>query len=272
MHTAYCTIDQEIYSTYQFSTLPLHELSAKRDHLICTECERRAFFRQRSRNGRAAHFGARPHQPGCSQTAYDSAQNNQNLAGGGSLGSGASRVVVDLDYGMHPSNSQNFPPNFGDAEYDGYTSRRSTGDFQNMVSRRRLGPLLRELTTAGNIAAAQQIEIPGMGNFTAANFFVNFNASRTVQEGAWHGFWGMVSSAKLDEQTGTLWLNTGGWEDPSVCIDREFVSAICSRFGIDDAEDLAGANILIMGMLRTAGNYKRCIKLADSSFITIDLA
>ena len=273
MNTARCTLDGYIYDSFEFSALTMSELLSKRDYLICPECKGRAFFRHKSYNGRTACFGARPHQNGCSLTAYDSVQNDCTREDGQAIFvNPQTHLVIDLGCGRYPSinhNTQGNPDNRNnhDAALHSINLIR-----QNSNIHRKLNSLLRTLTTTGNIPlTVQQITIDGLGVFNAADFFVNFNATRTMQEWNLQGFWGKINNANFDPLTGTLWMNTRGWPDPSICISYEFVGDLFQRFGIEDANDLTGANVLIIGMLKTATNSKKCIKLANFNIITIAL-
>ena len=86
-----------------------------------------------------------------------------------------------------------------------------------------------------------------------------------------HGFFGQVAYAQFD-QANTLWLNSGGHADLSICIPGQHLAELYSRFGISDQEVFAGANVLVFGTLHISPPGKRYIVLGDLSHITVDLA
>lgn len=72
MQSARCTLNGALYHAQQLTSLPNHDLSQRRHHLVCPECGGPAFYRKETHNGRDACFGARPHASGCSLKAAQS--------------------------------------------------------------------------------------------------------------------------------------------------------------------------------------------------------
>lgn len=118
MDIALCTLDNYIYTSAQFSQLPFADIGEKRRSLICPECGGPAFFRKQTRNGRAACFGARPHQPSCSLSVLDE---TRVVHGQGEIAevicNPGERIVVDLVFGapQHVHAEPNFNPIRGGA-------------------------------------------------------------------------------------------------------------------------------------------------------------
>lgn len=52
MDIAKCVLDNETYTAWDFSRLPPSELSTKRKHLVCIECQAVAFLGKRLVTGR----------------------------------------------------------------------------------------------------------------------------------------------------------------------------------------------------------------------------
>lgn len=271
MNFAICTLDGVVYNVQNFTTLPIIDQHTNREHLICPECKGRAFFRQRSRNGRTACFGARPHLLGCLLAVYDGqgaihADNDSDI-----FRNPEPRLVIDLNYGAHLSTAQITSGNLVNGDSYEAAPGKANITQPKRVTQRRLSSVLRALIKCRNIPSSlKEVVIDYLGGFKASDFFVNFDAIKPTHEAHWHGFWGLVVSAVYDARTGTLWMNTGCcWNEPSICISHVFVGDLCLRFDLGDAEDLVGANVLIVGMLKTAKNSKKCIKLAHLNLITI---
>jgi hypothetical protein len=86
-----------------------------------------------------------------------------------------------------------------------------------------------------------------------------------------HGFFGQVAYAKFD-QANTLWLNSGGHANLSICIPQQHVAELYNRFGISDQEAFAGASVLVLGASQISPPGKKYIVLGDLSHITVDRA
>ena len=97
MDHAKCIEDGHIYSAVEFSGLVLTELARKRRLLQCPECGGPAFYRNMSPIGRAPCFGARPHVPGCSQSAYDQVH-LLSIANEDTPLNSSGKIVVDFHY------------------------------------------------------------------------------------------------------------------------------------------------------------------------------
>ena len=134
----------------------------------------------------------------------------------------------------------------------------------------RLRPLLRMLTSPTPCQEPPQwVDVAGFGTFVVADFFVPFEAAAPANNYQSHGFYGQLVSAYFVEPN-TLWLNTGGYASPGICIPVEFVDELFSRFGVSDQRQLAGARVLVFGTMQISLSGKRFVVLEDLSHISID--
>ncbi|GFE56814.1 hypothetical protein [Geobacter sp. AOG1] len=270
MESALCTLDNITYTATNFNQVDGFE--DKRKNLVCTECNGPAFFRGPTRNGREACFGARPHAEGC---ALATLEHDGPPAGHGDEGdeifTTGQRIVVDFNYGAletveatQPVGGQANACNIG----VGYG--QAVAIRQNMT--RRMSSLLRSLIeTAEFRRSTQIIEIAGEGEFTVGDFFVNFSEVTGNHINCFRGYWGMIPDTQLDHN-GTLWFNSGGREDISVLLDRNHIGAVYRRFHIDHEEEIAGAYLLVMGVLKLSASGKKYVEIVDPAHFTLRLA
>lgn len=268
MDAALCTIDDVIYQATHFANLPPNELARKRRFLVCPECSGPAFFRKASRSGQAACFGARPHEEGCTLAAAEYEQNDNGPGDDQDiLENPGQRIILDLNFGASNDshNDTDAMPNPG-----GRGGRFIGGGTRpDATMHRRLSTILRNLMVSGEFRTSRQIvEISGIGEFTVADFFVQFDAVAHHHENQYRGYWGMVVSARFG-QTDALWLNSGGRDDVSICVPEQFVNELYARFRISDEEDLAGMYVLVLGTLRTSQSGKKYVQAEDLGFITL---
>lgn len=272
MDTARCSEDEVIYEAIQFSHLPPMELARKRRLLRCPECNGPAFFRKASRSGRAACFGARPHADGCSLAALEhEPEEDGQGADQDILENPGERIVVDFNFGAQAQPEHEEAPGF---PRNPNRRGRFVGDGirPNARIHRRLSSLLRTLVEVPDFSQSDQIlEIEGAEEITVRNFFVTLAAVNPGYAGSFRGFWGMLSDARL-AQDGTLWLNSGGRDDVSFCLDARFVDGVYERYGINDEEDIAGAYILVFGTLHVSQNGKLYCPVADPGYMSFRLA
>lgn len=261
MFTARCLEDGVIYTALAFDQLPFHERERKRQQLVCAndDCQGPAFFRRESRSGQAACFGARPHVPGCIESAADPLR----LRGADGdevdeLFNPGDRIEIDLNFGAHTR--INVDPGANDGDARGPRAQRFIGDGgrPNAVSHRRLHPLLRTLIRQPAFARSEvEISVPRRGVRTAQNFFVSFEDARRQVVSRYYGFWGLVASAGF--ANGTLWVNAGGRSDISFPIDGELLDYICERLDCTQdeiPEEIPGCYMLVLGFLNVSLNGK----------------
>ncbi|MDK4589456.1 hypothetical protein QG040_10335, partial [Kingella kingae] len=69
-------------------------------------------------------------------------------------------------------------------------------------------------------------------------FFVQFNQITANYINQFHGYWGQITDIGISPNNGTIWLNSGGHDDVSLCLPPEIQAAFLDRFRRNDAEDL----------------------------------
>lgn len=271
METARCLQDGSIYSSQQFTRLPAADLWEKRRYLVCPACGGPAFFRKQSHDGREPCFGARPHAGWCNLKAVSAAApvGDWENPGDGLLEL-AQRLVVDFGYGaaqpaqsVEPAALQNFSTQREQAT--------GSGVGTSLVKQVRLRPLLRYLMSTPVSTSHQTVVVAGVGSFAASELFVPLEAISPRHLYHWHGFFGAVVSANFDSAK-TLWLNTWGQSDFSVCVADRLVADLYGRFKITEEEDFAGADVLAFGNLHISQQGKRYLVLQNVGLITLDLA
>lgn len=268
MDVALCTLDNVVYSATQFANLNFGELSEKRRYLACPECQGPAFFRKATRNGRAACFGARPHQPNCSLAAQDE---TRIIDGHGDIAdvinNPGERIVVDLDFGANQHvHAEPHVGAFHGRARAGIHIGNNNGNNARM--HRRLSSLLRTLIEVPQFGNSNQIlEIMGR-EIPVKDFFVPLLGIQNVHLNSLRGFWGMLSDIGAG-QPGTVWLNSGGRGNISFCINEEEFVNVCHRFNIDDEEDFAGAYVLVIGEAKRSQNGKIYCTVDNQNMICI---
>lgn len=263
MDKARCTEDGAVYSAVNFSQQVPDDFDRKRRLLQCPDCGGPAFFRNVSFNGlRAACFGARPHADGCSMTVYDhtrltyDANDDHEILG--------RNIIVDFGYGSPPHTdsacriaAENGTNNFG-------------VPWPSTSTHHRLSSLLRLLIKSPALQNSDQlVVIHGQHGIPAKDFFVPL-LDATIQNACQlRGHWGMISDAKLVDNT--LWLNSGKQDTISFGLDIRFVDYFVQRFHVNDIEDIAGAMILVIGTPSIAKSGKLHCIIDDIEFVTLRL-
>lgn len=271
MQSARCNQTNSIYGAQQFASLPPNEMFQIRPNLVCPECERAAFFRNETLNGREACFGARPHADWCSLKA------TQSTAKAGESGWSQDvstldeqRIVVDFSYGAQAADGFANP---GETPIQLSQRRRSGGasGSANKVTHRRLSSILRELSLSHEFSQSQQlVEIGGIGAFRANEFFASFDAVTLAHLNGLHGFYGQIVSAYFWPNMGTLWLNSGGRGDFSIGVPWELIPGFFRRFKINETRELNGATVLLFGVLQISQHWKKYVMLDDLDHIAVE--
>lgn len=269
MNIAKCILDGKVYTALRFSELPPNELSNKRKHLVCPDCKTAVFFRKASRSGQAACFGAYPHNEGCSFASPET----QRLEGKG-IGEDINHnpgrsIKADLNHGVITFNlDAGQAINGGENQAPGARNLgRNTKKSADM--HRRLSTLLINLVGSAEFGSSnQRIEIEGKGPTTVSSFFVSFKDIDRIHDEELHGYWGMLTDARLGGE-GSLWLNSGGIGEVSCVIPSEMVDAFYERYKLKDEEDLAGAYVIIIGTKMISQNGKKYIKPLGVDYLEV---
>lgn len=272
MDIAKCTLNEETYTAVSFSKLPPNELSNKRKKLVCTECQAEAFFRKSSRSGQSACFGARPHIEGCTFASPET-QTVEAEGGDEDIVHNPGQIIeIDLNFGAAPLNVDIEPNENNETGQGRRGVHVGRGTRPNANMHRRLSTLLRNLINSIEFRnSIQQIEIEGRDATSVKNFFINFNDITNVHDEKFHGYWGMLTDARIGDG-GTLWLNSGGRGAVSCVIPSENVDAFYTRYNIEDEEEFAGAYILIIGTKNTSQNGKQYIKATSVNHLVVRLS
>ncbi|EIC13177.1 hypothetical protein QG083_06685 [Kingella kingae] len=268
MDNAFCTLNNQTYTAYTFSQLSPTVISQFRRFLQCPSCQAPAFFRKAARNGQAACFGARPHNAGCTENAPLTRLIHGENDDEDVLRNDGQRIVLDLNYGAaEPVNhiDENVIDNGGarGARFIG------NGNRPNAVAHRRLRTLLRSLVCNPDFKNSTQIlEINGQERLIN-EFFVQFNQITANYINQFHGYWGQITDIGISPNNGTIWLNSGGHDDVSLCLPPEIQAAFLDRFRRNDAEDLVSDYILYLGSLQRSQNNKYYILINDIAFVSL---
>jgi hypothetical protein len=270
MDRARCMEENVIYTAAEFSRLDPTDSDRKRRLLQCPECSGPAFFRNTSRNGRMPCFGARPHSATCTLAAQDV----ERFAGfgedRGALSSFGQRIVFDFHFGAQGQ------PECSESLGLTLTSHRSDRfgghcGHLNASTSRRLSSVLRALVANPNFGHSDHIiEILGRCESVARDFFVPLLSTTKHYAGLFKGYWGLLSDARF-ALDGALWLNSGGWDSISFCLNAKHVEEFGRRYSIDDVEDLAGAYVLVIGTPQIARNGKLFCFIEDLAYIALRL-
>jgi len=68
-----------------------------------------------------------------------------------------------------------------------------------------------------------------------------------------------------------MWLNSGGRENISICLDSKIVDAIATRYRIDGLEDIAGAYILVLGTPQISQHRKLHVIIDAPEYMALHL-
>jgi hypothetical protein len=274
MQYARCLNTNAIYTAEQFSGMTPSALAQMRQNLVCPECGGPGFFRNKSHNGRDACFGAWPHAEACKLRAAPTAAKDKDQAQASANWINAgTRLVIDFGYGAPAPMDWTGHGSALDNGRGREEPQASFGLSTHSVQHMRLRPLLRSLIAPTPFSTSQQlVDVAGIGTVKAVDFFVPFEALEDWHGGRYLGCYGRVAFADWVTGSQTLWLNSGGYGDPSICVPVRLVPGLIDRFGIDDLADLEHAHVLAFGAVQTSQFGKKYVVLDDLNRITIDLA
>lgn len=271
MNTARCTLNGQVYNAVDFNQG--EDFHTHRHHLVCTACGFPAHYRRQGRDGRDACFVARPHADGC-RLATPEYEGAQAVAGNveDEIFTTGQRIIVNFNIGTTTVTTA-APPTGGAADRGGQRGRNNGGTTPRDVTSRKMSKLLRTLIDSEEFRRSPQIiEIPGQGNYVAADLFVNFSDVTDEHLETYHGYWGQITDAKVGYYSRTLWFNPGGEDDMSVLLDERYIGEVFQLFNIVAPSQIAGAHLLVFGKLKRAQiNGKRFVQITDPRLFTLRL-
>lgn len=271
MDIAKYILDDSIYSASDFSKLLPNELAAKRKHLVCAACNATAFFRKASRHGHTACFAAR-HDKSCpffSTEALYLADESSLVVPESHMPGGGGVIEVELIYNSTMPSPDDRKPSNNDANHTSAVRTPVPFTSTPVTTSLSLSSLLKSLVNSIDFrASVQKIKAPGVEPISVSNFFVNLNETNSADYDVPHGFWGMLTDARLSSE-GSLWLNFGSFGDISCVIPAEMVDEFYNYYHLEDEEDLAGAYALIIGVKRISPSGKEYIRPSEFNHITI---
>jgi len=120
--------------------------------------------------------------------------------------------------------------------------------------------MLRALVEGHGLATSNQIiELTGVIEMPAREFFVPFSEVASLPAGQYRGFWGSLSDARHGKD-GAIYLNTGGLTEPSIRVPEADKQVLLEMVKAETLEELSGAYVLVLGKVGTAkDNGKRFI-------------
>jgi hypothetical protein len=130
--------------------------------------------------------------------------------------------------------------------------------------------MLRALVEGHGLATSNQIiELTGVIEMPAREFFVPFGEVANVPAGQYRGFWGSLSDARHGKD-GAIYLNTGGLTEPSIRVPEADKQVLLEMVGAENLEELAGAYILVLGKIGVAkDNGKRFITHKSALYLAM---
>lgn len=271
MRTARCTINNQVYAAEDFNQVV--GFQTLRNNLVCTGCGFTARYRSPGRDGRNPCFYARPHDDGCrlATPEYEGAQVGTGNVEDEIFTTGQ-RIVVNFNVGTNATAIE-APPTGGAAENGGRRGGNNGGITPREITYRTMSKLLRTLIESEEFRRSTSIiEIPGRGEYVAANLFMNFTDMTEDHLDTYHGYWGRIADARVSYFSRTLWFNSGDEDDVSVLLDQRYVGETLQQFNIAVLPQVAGAYILVFGEFKRAQqNEKKFIQITDPNYFTLRL-
>lgn len=260
MRYALCTLDNVTYDAVDFEQTA--NFTTNRSYLLCPECRVRATYRRQGRDDRSPCFRA-VHADGCTQERI-----HANTV---SVTPVAAPVAENIEAPapVHECIVVDFRLDLSTDRPEVLTSAIQRADAT--YPRTTVLPLRTlhgELIVNDDLLRSQKIiVIPGRGDFTAADLFVNFDDVSAEHIGQYHGYWGVISNANI--QGNTLYFNFGRRNDMRALLDAQYIQNFNDRYNISSPLELAGAQMLFLGELSLSQRRKKYVLITDLSFCTV---
>lgn len=249
MYEAFCSVANRNFTAEQFGALPAVSRLAYRPTLTCTGCGADAYFMKTASNGRAACFGARPHEDDCELASAD----GETLVGGG-----LTEVETLLPQGeslrLRPV-SISAPVHVSVDEIDSSkpaAGKRHIGGGLETAGQASLGlnMLLRRLVREPAFRQSRvTLRLPDGTVGTVREHCVLIRSAGREHRDRIRIFWGTIRYARADDKGGA-WLNTGGWGSPALHLTKTMLDQLFISKHLTELEDLHGAAFIFYGALR----------------------
>ena len=262
MEEVKCTQNGKPYTIWQFNQLTDSQREQFRKHLICIKCGASAYYRKESRDGKAACFGARPHNAGCSvatSTPTNDEQHDINdvsiiTTSGDSIRINFNSTSPEVDSDQSKDNTQ-----YHSGRHSNPSKRHVNDPAQHRIASRGLKTLLNYLMYVPSFAQSETIIYTDRDFYRRAkNLFVKFEDAQPDNKP--YLFWGMIS----DADNKLTWLNTGGKESVSIPIS-DIRKTLIEIPGINDPEYFAGAYAIVFGWCKKSNKGKLAIQIKDKN-------
>ena len=260
MDLAQCTLDAHVYTAAEFSQFPLEKRQELRRYLICHACEREAYFRSASRDGKKACFYSWKHLDGCRErhvSDVTSHEERENLEVVNVIIKDSEIIVLDL--------SQTEISDASTAHASQYDERNSYGNPSKLhilqpanprMHKCSLATLLKYLITSESFTKSDLLIDTGFPHKRKIkDFFVQFKDIEDCHIGQWRAYWGMITDADPSIE----YLNSEGRNAASIVLKTDIRQGIMNRYGTDNSEDFARCYALALGRLKKSARGKKCI-------------
>ncbi|QGX61700.1 hypothetical protein [Alteromonas mediterranea] len=254
MIDAVCTYGEErkIYNILSFQELSDSDIEKLRQYLQCPnpKCEGEAFYRKKSKDGKAACFGSRYHVEGCGEgrsskqferEVRHSREVNEILTHSKEVHFEFFTSDLNLSTTSNPiRNVRAKPRDNNDSKLHSDSTAACINNKLDME--KALNSLMRGSDLGDSEA---KILIDDKYHYKAKNLFVNFanaEAADSSRSAKPKMFWGTISHTDSEIE----WLNPADCDDIGIPI-RRHRDNLLKRFKITEKRDVEGAGIILFG-------------------------
>ncbi len=271
MDIAFCTLDNQKYDAWKFSELSESEIKTKRRHLQCLKCKMPAYFVKESKNGKAPHFGAKPHTDDC-EYASEARDSIPALLDEDRALLAKDVIKIDFNYGANDNQKINHYE-----EQDFLTkSEGKKHEYDKGVGEstpiRRLSSILRILLNVPSFKNRNTIIQIDKYEYKAKNLFRQYDElteDDIVAKKNFKGVYGVIYD--IGEAHGYFWINfsSNAKKEFSIRFKKELLPDLFSRFkGLkNDLEALIEQHVLCLGFVNKFSTNK--LHMTLKSFETI---